>query len=97
MQSSLVKFLTTLLGVVLCLYTLAAVNYPVLQPQSERAIFIGLGMVLCFLVYPFAIPIKEGETYSFRAGWARGFAKASSPCPPRPPGRFASPTSSSPA
>lgn len=81
MQSSLVKFLTTLLGVALCLYTLAAVNYTVLQPQSERAIFVGLGMVLCFLVYPFAIPIKEGETYSFRSSLATWFRKGQFPLP----------------
>lgn len=40
------------LGVVLCLFTLAEVNYPRLGPQAELAIFAGLGLVLCFLQLP---------------------------------------------
>ncbi len=34
------------------MFTIVAVNYPVLQPQSALAIFIMLGLVLCFLNYP---------------------------------------------
>jgi TRAP transporter 4TM/12TM fusion protein len=49
------------LSVVLCLFTLVAVNYNVLQPQSALAIFIMLGMVLCFLRYPTAKWIKRPE------------------------------------
>jgi len=40
------------LGVALCLFTLFEVNYNVLQPQSALAVFVGLGLVLCFLTFP---------------------------------------------
>ena len=39
-------------GTILCLFTLAEVNYPQLSPQSQLAIFAMLGMVLCFLHHP---------------------------------------------
>ena len=42
----------SVLGVLLCLFTLAEVNYPHLSPQSQLAIFALLGMVTCYLVYP---------------------------------------------
>jgi TRAP transporter 4TM/12TM fusion protein len=42
----------TMLGVVLCLFTLAEVNYPFLSPQSQLAGFAMLGLLLCFLHYP---------------------------------------------
>jgi TRAP transporter 4TM/12TM fusion protein len=40
------------LGVTLCLFTLSEVNYPLLGPQGQLAIFAGLGLVLCFLGRP---------------------------------------------
>ena len=42
----------TVPGILLGLFTLFNVNFPWLQQQSDLAIFVGLGMVLCFLVYP---------------------------------------------
>lgn len=42
----------TVLGVLLCLFTLFEVNYNQLQPQSALAVFVGLGLVICYLVYP---------------------------------------------
>jgi TRAP transporter 4TM/12TM fusion protein len=42
----------TLIGGLLCLFTLSEVNYPRLSPQSQLAIFAMLGMVLCFLHHP---------------------------------------------
>ncbi len=36
-------------GVVLPLFVLAELNYPRLTPQSQLAIFVALGLVLCFL------------------------------------------------
>ena len=42
----------TVLGILMCLYVLAEVNHPRLKPQSELALFVGFGLVLCFLVYP---------------------------------------------
>ena len=46
------KRLIPLLSVVLCLYTLAEVNFPRLRPQSQLALFVMLGLVLCFLRHP---------------------------------------------
>ncbi len=40
------------LAVLLCLFTVFEVNYPLLVPQSQLAIFAMLGLVLCFLHYP---------------------------------------------
>ncbi|MCG8461930.1 MAG: TRAP transporter fused permease subunit [Holophagales bacterium] len=44
--------LVRVLSVILCLFTLAEVNYPLLQPQSQLAIFAMLGLVLAFLLFP---------------------------------------------
>lgn len=40
------------LAVLLCLFTLAEVNYPQLVPQSQLAIFATLALVVCFLERP---------------------------------------------
>lgn len=45
-------------GTILCLFTLAEVNYPQLSPQSQLAIFAMLGMVLCFLHHPLHASLK---------------------------------------
>ena len=42
----------------LCLFTLVEVNYPLLSPQSQLAIFAGLGLVLCFLSWPLHRSLK---------------------------------------
>lgn len=47
------KHTVTTLGIFLCLFTLFEVNYNMLQPQSALAVFVGVGLVMCFLVYPF--------------------------------------------
>ncbi len=47
-----IRLLQQILSVGLCLFTLAEVNYPQLQPQSQLAIFAGLGLMLCFLRFP---------------------------------------------
>ncbi len=52
------------LAVLLCLFTLAEVNYPHLRPQSQLAIFAGLGLALCFLCYPLAKRFRD-------AAWSR--------------------------
>jgi len=46
------RCVTRVLSVVLCLFTLAQVNYPQLSPQSQLAVFALLGLVLCFLRVP---------------------------------------------
>lgn len=52
MPERLVKPVVTGLGVLLCLFTLFEVNYNVLQPQSALAVFVGLGLALCYLTFP---------------------------------------------
>ncbi|NND99783.1 MAG: TRAP transporter fused permease subunit [Pirellulaceae bacterium] len=42
------------LGILLCLFTLFEVNYNLMQPQSSLAIFVGIGLALCFLTFPLA-------------------------------------------
>ena len=49
----------TLLGILLCFFVLAEVNYPRLQFQSALALFVMLGMVLCFLSYPVHPRLKD--------------------------------------
>ena len=49
------------LGVLLCFFTLAEVNFPRFQEISERAVFVGLGLVLCFLVFPIHPRLKENR------------------------------------
>ncbi len=46
------KSAVTVLGILLCLFTLFEVNYNLLQPQSALAIFVGIGLVLCYLTFP---------------------------------------------
>ena len=40
------------LGVGLCFFVLFEVNYGVLLPQSSLAVFVGAGILLCFLAFP---------------------------------------------
>ncbi|MEM1204020.1 MAG: TRAP transporter fused permease subunit [Acidobacteriota bacterium] len=40
------------LAVLLCLFTLAEVNYPQLRPQSQLALFTLFGLCICFLQFP---------------------------------------------
>lgn len=46
------KSVVTALGIFLCMFTLFEVNYNLLQPQSALAVFIGVGLALCFLTFP---------------------------------------------
>ena len=46
------ELVSTGLGVLLCLFTLVEVNYPLMAPQSRLAFFAMLGLVLCFLNVP---------------------------------------------
>lgn len=50
--SGAIKSVITFLGVFLCLFTLLEVNYNLLQPQSALAVFVGVGLMLCFLSHP---------------------------------------------
>lgn len=59
MFDRIVKAVVSGLGVLLCLFTLFEVNYNQLQPQSALAVFVGIGLVLCFLVYPVDKRLKD--------------------------------------
>lgn len=48
------RHLVFALSVALSLYTLYEVNYSTLPPLSQLAVFCMLGMLLCFLMYPFS-------------------------------------------
>ena len=70
------KFITAL-GVLLCLFTLFEVNYNQLQPQSALAMFVGLGLVLCFLSFPIHPRLKEVRLLQYADV---GMALASAAC-----------------
>jgi TRAP transporter 4TM/12TM fusion protein len=53
----------TLLAVLLCLFTLSEVNYPLLAPQSRLAIFAMLGLMLCYLNYPLNKRVAKSATW----------------------------------
>ena len=47
------------LGVLLCVFTLVEVNYPLLAPQSRLAFFALVGLTLCFLNVPVHPSLKN--------------------------------------
>lgn len=63
--------LVSVLGVGLCVFTLFEANnagrlleldwYPQLEETSKAAIFVMLGMVLCFLIYPWHRRVKDNK------------------------------------
>jgi len=55
--------LVPVLGVILCLFTLAEVNYSHLQPQSRLAVFGLLGVVLCYLLYPLHRSVRKRPVF----------------------------------
>lgn len=60
---SVKKSVVTFLGIVLCLFTLFEVNYNLLQPQSSLAIFVGVGLMLCFLTYPVSARLAKNPIF----------------------------------
>ncbi|MEE8525058.1 MAG: TRAP transporter fused permease subunit [Thermoanaerobaculia bacterium] len=60
------KHLIRALSVVVCLFTLAEVNYPHLRPMSQLAIFALLGLAICFLHFPVSRRWKDSP--AARAG-----------------------------
>ena len=49
MGDRLRQSVVTVFGVALCLFTVLEMNYPRLQQQSALALFILMGLVICFL------------------------------------------------
>ena len=50
---------TRVLAVGLCVFTLLQVNYPILAPQPQLAVFALLGLVICFLNVPVHPTLKH--------------------------------------
>jgi TRAP transporter 4TM/12TM fusion protein len=63
MLDSVRKILIPALAVLLCLFTLLEVNFPRLQSQSQLALFVMLGLMLCFLVYPIRKKWEDSPTW----------------------------------
>ena len=57
---------TRALAVGLCVFTLVQVNYPILAPQPQLAVFALLGLVICFLNVPVHPSLKDNP--AARAG-----------------------------
>ncbi|MCL4204911.1 MAG: TRAP transporter fused permease subunit [Pirellulaceae bacterium] len=55
------SLVVSVLSVTLCFFTLITVNYNLLQPQSALAIFVMLGMMLCFWTCPAARWIRPPD------------------------------------
>ncbi len=53
-----------IVSLALCLFTLKEVNYPQLQQQSALALFVMLGLVLCFLQVPMFGKNRPGWTWA---------------------------------
>ena len=51
-QTDVRQLVTRVLSVGLCAFTLLQVNYPILAPQPQLAVFALLGLVICFLNVP---------------------------------------------
>lgn len=51
------------LGILLCLYTLVEANFPHLQVQAQLAIFVMIGLVLCFLLYPVTKSLANNRAF----------------------------------
>ena len=58
------RILNTVLAAFLCVFTVSEVNYPLLRPESQLAIFATVGLVLCFLNRPI-----DRRLESNRAAW----------------------------
>ena len=54
---------TTVLAVLLCVFTLIEVNYPILGPQARLATFALFGLVLCFLHRPLHPKVRHAPLF----------------------------------
>ena len=62
MLERLRKSLIVILSLMLCFYTIVVVNYNVMQPLSSLAIFVMLGIALCFLMVPAFSSVTETKS-----------------------------------
>ena len=63
------------LGVLLSLFTLAEVNYQLLNPLSQLAVFAMLGLLICFLDFPLLKKVKDVKSLRI-LDMVMGFAAA---------------------
>ena len=57
------KSAITFLSILLCLFTVFEVNYNLMQSaQSALAVFVGLGLAICFLTFPLIKKFKDSST-----------------------------------
>lgn len=63
MFERVLKSAVLVLSVLLCLFTISEVNFQQLQPQSALAIFVMLGLALCFLTFPAHPKLKENRAF----------------------------------
>jgi TRAP transporter 4TM/12TM fusion protein len=61
----LTKFLILALSIAICFFTLAEVNFNWLTPVSALAVFVMLGLFLCFLTYPAHPKLKDNKYASW--------------------------------
>ncbi len=61
MFERILKAIVVCLGVLLSLFVIAEVNFPRMQQQSELAVFVALGLTLCFLTYPLAERFRDNR------------------------------------
>ena len=52
------------LGAVLSIYTLIEVNYPLLTPHSQLAVFAMFGLSLCYLHFPIHPKLRDNALSS---------------------------------
>jgi len=71
----LTRRLITALSIAICFFTLAEVNFNWLKPVSALAMFVLLGLFLCFLTYPVHPKLKE-NTFARWADVLLGVAAA---------------------
>ena len=62
MGDRLRQYVVTVFGVALCLFTVLEMNYPRLQQQSALALFIMMGLVICFIESPVHEKFKDWKS-----------------------------------
>lgn len=55
------RIVVPILSVLLCFFTLADVNFNIMEPQSALALFVLFGLALCFIQYPLHPSLKDNQ------------------------------------
>lgn len=62
-MNRLLTGIAIVISIALCFFTIEEVNYNWLQPQSALAVFVGLGLFLCFLQFPIHKRLKDNSFF----------------------------------